>query len=54
MIEGKIKLDPEQARKMKPNASEIKPNSVAFPFDESKPFAHPYYWSSFILMGNWR
>ncbi len=22
--------------------------------DEKAPFAHPYYWSSFILIGNWR
>ena len=22
--------------------------------DEKKPFAHPHYWSSFVLIGNWR
>lgn len=22
--------------------------------DERKPFAHPYYWSAFVLFGNWR
>jgi CHAT domain-containing protein len=21
--------------------------------DPSKPFAHPFYWAPFILMGNW-
>ena len=25
-----------------------------FPYDSNKPFAHPYYWGPFILMGNWR
>jgi CHAT domain-containing protein len=29
---------------------ELKP----FKKDEKTPFAHPYYWSSFILIGNWR
>lgn len=27
---------------------------VTFKKDNSKPFAHPYYWSPFILFGNWR
>ena len=22
--------------------------------DKSKPFAHPYYWSPFVLYGNWK
>jgi CHAT domain-containing protein len=22
--------------------------------DSTKPFAHPYYWASFILIGNWK
>jgi CHAT domain-containing protein len=26
----------------------------AFPFDKTKPYAHPYYWSPFVLIGNWR
>jgi CHAT domain-containing protein/tetratricopeptide (TPR) repeat protein len=25
-----------------------------FKKDEQKPFAHPHYWSSFVLIGNWR
>jgi CHAT domain-containing protein len=25
-----------------------------FQKDGKKPFAHPYYWSSFVLIGNWR
>lgn len=27
---------------------------VPFERNEKKPFAHPYYWSPFVLFGNWR
>jgi CHAT domain-containing protein len=35
---------------------EVKGSETLKPFkkDEKAPFAHPYYWSSFILIGNWR
>lgn len=29
-------------------------NAPAFKRDDTKPFAHPYYWSPFVLFGNWR
>lgn len=25
-----------------------------FPYDKRKPFAHPYFWSPFVLIGNWK
>jgi CHAT domain-containing protein len=25
-----------------------------FKRNDKKPFAHPYYWSPFVLYGNWR
>jgi CHAT domain-containing protein len=25
-----------------------------FPYDPKKPYAHPYYWAPFILIGNWK
>ncbi|HMS40283.1 MAG TPA: tetratricopeptide repeat protein [Pyrinomonadaceae bacterium] len=31
-----------------------KPTSTKFEFDKSRPFAHPYFWSPFVLIGNWR
>ncbi len=30
------------------------PAAPAFPVDPKAPYAHPYYWAPFILMGNWR
>jgi CHAT domain-containing protein len=27
---------------------------VSFKKDDNAPFAHPYYWSPFILIGNWQ
>jgi CHAT domain-containing protein len=29
-------------------------NTLPFRKDRRRPFAHPYYWSPFILIGNWR
>lgn len=49
MIEGKLRPDaPEGARSGLPAVGE------GFPYDPKKPYAHPYYWSPFILIGNWR
>lgn len=48
---------------MKPSDGAAKRGAVLFDGGEEKipikidpnaPFAHPYYWSPFILMGNWR
>lgn len=39
---GVVKLDGKQF------------GAPAFPVDKEKPFAHPFYWSPFILIGNWR
>jgi CHAT domain-containing protein/tetratricopeptide (TPR) repeat protein len=49
MIEGKLKpLTPEGKRRGLVIAGEN------FAYDPKKPYAHPYYWSPFILIGNWR
>lgn len=56
LIDGTLKFSPDKAKLLKPNIdfSENKTDSPAFQFDENKPFAHPFYWSPFILIGNWR
>jgi len=30
------------------------PNLLPFAKDPQRPFAHPHYWASFVLVGNWR
>lgn len=35
----------------------ITPNGINLPLfvkDEKKTYAHPHYWASFVLIGNWR
>jgi CHAT domain-containing protein len=29
-------------------------NVASYQFDSQRPFAHPYYWGPFILIGNWK
>ncbi len=29
-------------------------DAPTFKRDDQKPFAHPYYWAPFILIGNWK
>lgn len=48
MISGKITLSPHLAERLRPGS----PGTYAY--DPAKPFAHPYYWSPFVLIGNWR
>lgn len=56
MIEGKLQpTTGETTRSAKSVTSkDDKPGEPPFPFDQTKPYAHPYYWSPFILIGNWR
>jgi CHAT domain-containing protein len=30
------------------------PDGPKFSYDKSKPYAHPYFWSPFVLIGNWK
>lgn len=32
----------------------IKPSRNAFIADPNRPYSHPYYWSPFVIFGNWR
>jgi CHAT domain-containing protein len=31
-----------------------KPVAPPYIVDPARPYAHPYYWSAFVLYGNWR
>lgn len=35
-------------------APRIKPNGNKFIFDPNRRYSHPYYWSPFVIFGNWR
>jgi CHAT domain-containing protein/Tfp pilus assembly protein PilF len=55
MIEGK--LQPLTAGDKRRDTGEIpgsQKNATTYKTDPKKPYAHPYYWSPFILIGNWR
>jgi CHAT domain-containing protein len=56
MLTGKIltanKLDNERSTRVKTKDNTNK--SSTFKFNEEAPFAHPYYWSPFVLIGNWK
>lgn len=55
MIEGKIR--PSVVDGWRRDAGEIlsrQTDALAYPYDLNKPYAHPYYWSPFILIGNWK
>ena len=52
LLNGQIgpKTNPNPAALEKKASKENEPRFVA---DPTKPYAHPYYWAPFILMGNW-
>jgi CHAT domain-containing protein len=55
-ISGKLKPDAEYIKKLIEIFS--KQNNAAdknkFVFNKDQPFAHPFFWSPFVLIGNWR
>jgi len=55
LLNGELKSDGKQIRRSK-LGGEIPQNAGGAPFvtDPAKPFAHPYFWSPFVLIGNWR
>ncbi|MCY7375031.1 MAG: CHAT domain-containing protein, partial [Pyrinomonadaceae bacterium] len=56
LLHGKYK--PEQiAERHRSEAVRFGASAKNFPKfvkDENAPFAHPFYWSPFVLIGNWR
>ena len=56
LIQGEYKTLPEADANRSGiiNLSGEKTNQPAFKKDENAPFAHPYYWSPFVLIGNWK
>ena len=56
MIEGKLQSSTEETKRRAElaGATATNKNLPAFVKDATKPFAHPFYWSPFVLIGNWR
>jgi CHAT domain-containing protein len=38
---------------IRPSSSTAHPEALGFPLNANAPYAHPYYWAPFFLMGNW-
>jgi CHAT domain-containing protein/Tfp pilus assembly protein PilF len=57
LIEGKIRpstlAGAEQSVSRGASRVSISRETPNFSFDPSRPYAHPYYWAPFVLMGNW-
>ena len=60
MLDGKVKLNGGCPAKKNENKGPDASNPVSartykiFKENRARPFAHPYYWSPFILYGNWK
>ena len=56
MIGGEYKTKEEAAKKRSDliNLSSESANQPKFETDKKAPFAHPYFWSPFVLIGNWK
>ena len=53
LLRGEVKVKPgvEPGRGVVPNATPA--GAAGFPVNKDAPFAHPFYWAPFFLMGNW-
>jgi CHAT domain-containing protein/tetratricopeptide (TPR) repeat protein len=51
--EGKAGSDIDRGKSHKPRDGGSGLQGPRFPYDPKAPFAHPFYWAPFFLMGNW-
>ena len=57
LLRGEITVDTTPSINRQITHEDAKPNEAkrqSFKFDPKAPFAHPYYWVPFILIGNWK
>jgi CHAT domain-containing protein len=57
LLRGEITVDTTQSASRQITHDDPKPGEVKrplFKLDPKAPFAHPYYWAPFILIGNWK
>jgi CHAT domain-containing protein len=53
MIDGKIKAS-GKSNGCRAESFSSGPKKDEFRCDPNAPFSHPYFWSPFVLIGNWR
>ncbi|MCI0490917.1 MAG: CHAT domain-containing protein, partial [Blastocatellia bacterium] len=53
LLRGGGQAEPDNARAARVTSSEGQPGT-GFTRDPARPYAHPYYWAAFTLMGNWK
>jgi CHAT domain-containing protein len=57
LLRGEITVDTTQSTSRQITHEEAQPGEAKrqlFKLDPKSPFAHPYYWAPFILIGNWK
>ncbi len=56
MINGELKPsgDKKDERSGTFSVTETQNKTLKYEYDAKRPFAHPYFWSPFVLIGNWR
>jgi CHAT domain-containing protein len=53
LLNGSAKVDPDAKSVRGLSRVSVAQGPATFKPDPNKPFAHPFYWAPFILMGNW-
>jgi len=56
LLHGEVKAEPAAANRAlihDAGTTATKPQAPPFSYNAKTPFAHPYYWAPFFLMGNW-
>jgi CHAT domain-containing protein len=53
LLKGAAKADPNAKTVRGLGRVSVAQGSATFTQDPTKPYAHPFYWAPFILMGNW-
>ena len=53
LLRGTAQPAPGPERAMIHEAGTVPVTAPSFPVNPDAPYAHPYYWAPFFLMGNW-
>lgn len=54
MISGKLKSDGKNSGCRTSEIIDLDEKQTGFKCNSAAPFSHPYYWSPFVLIGNWK